>query len=38
MVDSIRTAKNVLDVGVGSGYMLLAMDVIAGRGCKVWGI
>jgi len=38
MVDKLSTARNVLDVGVGSGYMMMAMAVLGGRGCKVWGV
>ena len=38
MLHRLKTAKNVLDVGSGSGYMLAAMAIIAGKQATLYGI
>lgn len=34
----IKTAKNILDIGTGSGFITAAMAYLAPNECKVYGI
>lgn len=38
LADKLVTAKNVLDVGSGTGYLTAAMAIITPPNCKVYGI
>ena len=38
LYDKLKTAKNVLDVGSGTGYLTAAMALIVPNGSKVYGI